>query len=87
MGGGANSVAVSRSALERPRLVLSGPLFENERAEKTFLEVKLFPSLDERLQTESSNYCKLINGWVWFESQTCGGWLKGNLCEVWGLKT
>jgi len=21
------------------------------------------------------DYCQLVNGWVWFESQTCRGWL------------
>ena len=34
-----------------------------------------FPSLD-----------KLINEWVWFESQMCRGWLQGHLCAVLGLK-
>jgi len=34
-----------------------------------------FLSLDEWLLATSHDYCKLINGWVWFESHTCRGWL------------
>ena len=46
-----------------------------------------FHSLDKHLLAKSRDYCKLINGWVWFESQTCRGWLQEHLCEVWRLKT
>ena len=52
-----------------------------------FLTMKGFPSLDEHSPAKSPDYCKLINGWEWFESQTCRGWLQGHLCEVWQLKT
>ena len=27
-----------------------------------------FPSQEEQLPTKKCGYCKLINGWVWFES-------------------
>ena len=40
-----------------------------------------FPSLVKQLLAERHDYCKLVNGWVWFESQTCRGWLHGYLCE------
>ena len=36
--------------------------------------------------TESHHYWKLVNVWVWSESQICTGWLQGHLCEVWGVK-
>ena len=29
---------------------------------------QLFPSLGEWLSAECCNYCKVVNGWVWFES-------------------
>ena len=35
-------------------------------------------SLDKQLPAESCDYCKLVNGWVWFESQMCRGWLQGH---------
>ena len=40
-----------------------------------FLARSLFPSLGEQLLAECPDYCKLINGWVWFESRTCREWL------------
>ena len=46
-----------------------------------------FPSLGEWLQAECCDYCKFVNGWMWFQSQMCRGWLQEHLCEIWGLKT
>jgi len=43
-----------------------------------------FLSLGEWLPAECHDYCKLVNGWVWLESQMCRGWLQEHLCEVWG---
>ena len=39
---------------------------------------KPFPSLDEQLPAECRDYCKLVNGWVWFdlfEPRMCRRWL------------
>jgi len=40
-----------------------------------FLPGSFFLSLCEWLLAECHYYCKLVNGWVWFESRTCRGWL------------
>jgi len=40
-----------------------------------FLMGKHLSSQSERLPAECLDYCQLINGWVWFESRTCRGWL------------
>jgi len=37
--------------------------------------LSFFPSLGKWLPAECRDYCQLINGWVWFESWTCRGWL------------
>jgi len=42
--------------------------------------------LEEQLLAKIRDCFKLVNGRVWFESQTCRGWLQGYLCEVCGLK-
>ena len=48
-----------------------------------FLAVKVFfPSLDKLFPAKSRDYCKLVKGWVWFESRTCREWLQGHLCKV-----
>jgi len=36
----------------------------------------LYPSLGEQLLAECHDYCKLVNGGEWFESQRCRGWCK-----------
>jgi len=35
----------------------------------------IYPSLGERLPAECRDYCQFVNGWMWFESQMCRGWL------------
>ena len=40
-----------------------------------FRRGSIYPSLGERLPAECRDYCQLANGWVWFESRTCRGWL------------
>ena len=42
----------------------------------------IYPSLSKWLPAECHDYCKLVNEWMWFESQTCRGWLLEQLCEV-----
>ena len=96
---GADSMAVSGLSFTKI-LVGSGwatAVIMHELVEKTVLlpctapisgREAFFPSLDEQLPAESCDYCGLIfNRRVWFESQTCRGWLQEHLCEVWGLKT
>jgi len=74
------------SALKVPWLVLSGPLlsfyaqmgWENSPLalhSTHFRWGSIYPSLGERLPAECRDYCQLVNGWVWFESWTCRGWL------------
>jgi len=90
------------SALEMPWLAPGGPLLSSciyiyaqtgqENSPLTlhgthFRQGSLYPSLGEQLPAECHDYCKLVNGWVWFESRTCRGWLQEHLCEVGGLKT
>ena len=29
-----------------------------------------------------ADYCKLVNGWVWLESQMCRGWLREHLVKL-----
>jgi len=40
-----------------------------------FQQGSIHPSLGERLPAECHDYCQLVNGWVWFESQLCREWL------------
>ena len=40
-----------------------------------FQQGSLYPSLGEQFPAECRDYCKLVNGWVWFESRMCRGWL------------
>jgi len=42
--------------------------------------------LEVQLSAKIRDCFELVNGWVWFESQTCRGWLQGYLCEVCELK-
>ena len=86
------------SALETSWLALGGPLLFSYAwtgwdncplilRGAHFRQGSFFPSLGDWLPADSHDYFKLINGWVWFESQMCRGWLQEHLCEVWGLKT
>ena len=86
------SVAVSglycRMALVGPRWPLSLPLCIN-RLTKTVLSPPIsgseaFPSLDEWSLAKNRDYCKLINGWVWVESQSCSGCCKGTCVKLRG---
>ena len=74
------------STLEMPWLALGGPLLSSfawtggknsplALYSTHFWWGSLYPSLGKQLQLECECYCKLVNEWVWFESQTCRGWL------------
>ena len=76
------------SALEMPWLTLTGPLlssyawtgWENNLLalyDTHFQWGSIYPwaTLGEHLSAECCDYCQLINGWLWFESRTCKGWL------------
>jgi len=74
------------SALKMPWLALSGPLLSSDAQTgwensplalhgAHFRRGSIYPSLGERLPAECRDYCQLVNGWVWFESRTCRGWL------------
>ena len=64
--GRAASVLLRTNGWRKPSVHLVGPPFMAE---------KLCPHLHELLPAKRYDYCKLINGWVWFESQICRGWL------------
>jgi len=40
-----------------------------------FRRGSIYPSLGKQMPAECHDYCQLLNGWVWFESRTCRGWL------------
>jgi len=74
------------STLKTPWLALSGPLlssyawtgWENSPLAlhgNHFQRERIYSSLGKWLPAECRDYCQLVNGWVWFESQTCRGWL------------
>ena len=67
------SLILCTNRLENSPLTFDGP---------HFLQRRFFAWL----QAKSCDYCRLINGWMWFESQKCREWLQGHLCEVWGSK-
>jgi len=81
------------SALETPWLWVGHcypPM--HEQVKKTVLLLCMVPiSGGEAFFPVLASGCwlgaKLVNGWVWFESRTCRGWLQEYLCEVWRLKT
>ena len=61
------------SALEMPWLALGGPLLSSW-VEKTVLSPGTVPISGReafipvwQLPAECHDYCKLVNGWVWFE--------------------
>ena len=83
---GADSMAVSRLHFRNAWLALVGPLLSSfawtglENSPLTlhiphFRWGSLYPSLGRWLPAECCDYCKLNNGWVWFEWWTCRGWL------------
>ena len=91
---GANSMTISGSALETHSLALGCPPMQ-EWTEKTVLSLcrapiygreAFFPICMSSCWPRAVTVCKLVNKWVWFESQTCRGWLREHLCEVWGQK-
>ena len=82
----ADSMVVSGSTLKTPWLALSGSMlssyaqtgWENSALAlygTHFRRGSICPSLGKRLLAECRDYCQLVNGWAWFESQTCRGWL------------
>jgi len=61
----------------------------HKRADKTVLAPPIsgsetFPSLDEWSLAKNRDYCKLTDGWVWIESQSCGGCCKGTCVKLRG---
>jgi len=73
--GWAASVLLRASGLRKRSFHLLGP---------PIMAGRLFSHLHELLPAKRYDYCKLVSGWVWFESWTCRGWLQEHLCEVWG---